>query len=37
MVLQTWIKVGLKMDKIPDKAINFLSDGMKNWKVELMG
>ena len=35
MVRQTWIFEYLKMYKISDKIINFISNDLKNWKVEL--
>ena len=35
MVPQTWIIECLKMYKISDKVINFITKAMKNWKIEL--
>ena len=34
-VLQTWIIECLKTYKISNKVINFITEAMKNWKVEL--
>ena len=34
-VLQTWITDCLKMYKISDKVIKFITEAMKNKKVEL--
>ena len=35
MVLQSWIIDCLKIYEIPDKVITFITEAMKNWKVEL--
>ena len=35
MVSQTWIIECLKIDKISDNSINFITEAIKNWQVEL--
>ena len=35
IVTKTWIVDGLKMYKISNKVIKFITGAMKNWKVEL--
>ena len=35
-VPQIWIVDSLKMSKISDKVVNFITQAMKDWKVELI-
>ena len=35
MVLETWIVECLKISKVSDKLLNFITKAVKNWKIEL--